>query len=271
MSRVNTKSKARPKLVKKRTPVPSVVEDHSIVLGGEEMALKLTRRDSSVRVRLRVVADRLVVSCPLRTPLPQVVRFLQDNEAWILRQRGVQSSRTSGLPEPFMTSTLLHQGKEWPLSWRLGDRPQLLFEGDGWVFVLPDKDRARWPGWVRSVLIQHWNATIRQALGADLTRCVQEIGKAPRQVRLRAVKSIWGSLDQKDNVTLDIALALAPAETLRYVWIYELCHLRVRNHSPQFWGWVSRFCPDWKTHRDWLNGPNGQRIKDTVARWLSVA
>ena len=39
---------------------------------------------------------------------------------------------------------------------------------------------------------------------------------------------------------------------MRYVVIHELCHLRHRNHGPQFWTLVAAHCPSYRAHRAWL-------------------
>ena len=76
-------------------------------------------------------------------------------------------------------------------------------------------------------------------------------------------------LDTRDVVTLDLALALAPPEALRYVVIHELCHLRYRDHSPRFWNLVESLCPDWRTQREWLKA-RGHALKAELERLIQA-
>jgi predicted metal-dependent hydrolase len=46
---------------------------------------------------------------------------------------------------------------------------------------------------------------------------------------------------------------LAPAVVLRYVVIHELCHLRVPNHSRQFWRQLEAAVPGWQEQAAWLS------------------
>jgi len=45
---------------------------------------------------------------------------------------------------------------------------------------------------------------------------------------------------------------LAPPEIFEYVVVHELCHLRHRNHSPDFWRLVGEHLPDYHRQRVWL-------------------
>jgi predicted metal-dependent hydrolase len=82
------------------------------------------------------------------------------------------------------------------------------------------------------------------------------------------MKSLWGSLDTRDRINLDLALALAPPAALRYVLAHELCHLKVRNHSPRFWAHVESIFPDWREQRDWLR-QNGATLKAELDRLIA--
>ncbi|MCB1575588.1 MAG: M48 family metallopeptidase, partial [Xanthomonadales bacterium] len=88
-------------------------------------------------------------------------------------------------------------------------------------------------------------------------------------VRIRPLKSLWGSLDTRDRVTLDLALALAPPAALKYVVVHELCHLRIRNHSRRFWSLVETIQPHWQEQRDWLR-VNGQALKAELGRLIQA-
>src|SRR5574337_1828268 len=65
-----------------------------------------------------------------------------------------------------------------------------------------------------------------------------------------------------------LALALAPPAALRYVLAHELCHLKVRNHSPRFWAQVEHLFPDWHEQRDWLR-QHGAILKAELDRLIA--
>jgi predicted metal-dependent hydrolase len=44
-----------------------------------------------------------------------------------------------------------------------------------------------------------------------------------------------------------------------YVVVHELCHLRVRNHQPEFWRLVAEVLPDYGPQRRWLRA-NGHLL-----------
>jgi predicted metal-dependent hydrolase len=54
---------------------------------------------------------------------------------------------------------------------------------------------------------------------------------------------------------------------LRYVLVHELCHLKVRNHSPRFWAQVENLFPDWREQRDWLR-QHGAILKSELDRLI---
>jgi predicted metal-dependent hydrolase len=123
------------------------------------------------------------------------------------------------------------------------------------------------PPAARALLRSFLEAQIRRDVSRYLARYCPELDRAPTAVKLRPLKSLWGSLDTRDRVMLDLALALAPPAALRYVVVHELCHLRIRSHSPRFWALVERLYPEWREQRDWLR-THGQALKAELARLI---
>ncbi len=77
-------------------------------------------------------------------------------------------------------------------------------------------------------------------------------GKEINSVRLKNLKSKWGSCSCKKNINLNTALLFAPEEVLDYVLIHELAHLVEPNHSNKFWEQVERAMPDYREKVKWL-------------------
>jgi predicted metal-dependent hydrolase len=44
-------------------------------------------------------------------------------------------------------------------------------------------------------------------------------------------------------------LIQAPPHIIHYVVAHELAHLKEMNHSPKFWAWVGKLCPDYEAAR----------------------
>jgi predicted metal-dependent hydrolase len=56
----------------------------------------------------------------------------------------------------------------------------------------------------------------------------------------------WGSLSEKGTLTLNVDLIRAPKECIDYVVTHELCHLKHRDHSPEFYKLLESLVPGWE-------------------------
>ena len=65
------------------------------------------------------------------------------------------------------------------------------------------------------------------------------------RVSIRDQKRCWGSCSSKGNLNFSYKLQFLPPCLRDYVVVHELCHLRVLNHSTDFWMVVAEIMPDY--------------------------
>lgn len=102
---------------------------------------------------------------------------------------------------------------------------------------------------------------LSKAIGQDflpeIRRRVETInrkyfGEEIKEVKLRYNTSSWGNCHTNGTITLSTRLLFAPSEVIDYVIIHELAHLKVFDHSPEFWELVARAMPSYKRQEKWL-------------------
>ena len=78
--------------------------------------------------------------------------------------------------------------------------------------------------------------------------------KIPKpNLKIRKMTSRWGVCNIKNkNVTLNSELSKYDIKALNYVIVHELSHFIHPNHSKEFWGLVSKYCPNYKDVRIYL-------------------
>jgi predicted metal-dependent hydrolase len=81
-----------------------------------------------------------------------------------------------------------------------------------------------------------------------------------QNIRITSAQKRWGSCSARNNLNFPQRLALAPNQVIDYVVIHELCHIKEKNHSSNFWNEVAKIMPDYKIHRKWLK-ENGYLLK----------
>ncbi len=72
--------------------------------------------------------------------------------------------------------------------------------------------------------------------------------------KFRKMKSRWGSCSRRGDITLSYELIKTPLESVDYVMVHELCHLKEFNHSKAFYDLVEKIMPDWKERKNKLKG-----------------
>jgi len=117
-----------------------------------------------------------------------------------------------------------------------------------WVLHLPCALEAD-TGTIRSTVWAWW---LRQAHGMGTQRLhhyAPQLGVVWHRLRLTNARTRWGSAKSDGSIMLNAKLLHYPQPVFDYVVVHELAHLHEMNHSPRFWAWVARACPDYAALR----------------------
>jgi predicted metal-dependent hydrolase len=76
-----------------------------------------------------------------------------------------------------------------------------------------------------------------------------EHGFKYNQIKIKDMKSRWGSCSTKKNLSFNLKLMYFKPKIIEYVIVHELCHLKEMNHSKNFWLLVENIIPNYKTCR----------------------
>jgi len=77
------------------------------------------------------------------------------------------------------------------------------------------------------------------------------------RITIRDQDSRWGSCSSQGNLNFSWRLIKASQQTMEYVIIHELAHLKHMNHSMAFWRLVEQYAPMYREHRRWLRRNQG--------------
>lgn len=74
-------------------------------------------------------------------------------------------------------------------------------------------------------------------------------GEVKPPLRVRNMRSRWGSLVARSRMTLNAQLMRASTPCIDSVIYHELCHMRIDGHGPDFYRELAACVPDWAGRR----------------------
>ncbi|MYB39672.1 M48 family metallopeptidase [Candidatus Saccharibacteria bacterium] len=194
------------------------------------------RRQKNVRLSIR--GSEIRVSYPKGFGLRRAEAFMASRKAWIMKNKIEQPELVDGC--------------------RIGRRHRLKLDGatlkprvDGQTVKASGEDKDKLERLVKQVLKKE----AVEILPPRVDAIVKRTGLCPAAVRIRYMKSQWGSCTSQKNVCLNSALIYLPDELIDYVIVHELCHLKFLDHSARFWQLV-------ETHL-----PGSRRLKQELRPW----
>jgi len=195
----------------------------------------------------------LKISCPNRTPLSEIERFIREKENWIARTEAAQEKKEEKNACGTDRKTCMWLGRQMRVRIEKAGRSRLVFEGDTAVFFLrQDTDDE-----IRRVFYRAAGRQL-QLIAAELRRewdqkiCDAHLLPHP-VIRLKYMTSRWGSCTPaRNSISLSLRLIHHPVQCTEYVILHEYAHLLVPNHSKAFYDIIRMHMPDWKTYSDLL-------------------
>lgn len=204
-------------------------------------------------LELRVLEDgRVQVRAPQRAPVRMVQAFVDSRRQWIADQQQRQASRPR---------------QRWQdgakLAWR-GECLQMdVCEGRTRVTVSgpylsvrvsDPEDEAAVRAAVESWMRRQAKPVFEDSIARQFDWFEQQ-GFALPTLRIKKMRTRWGSLSARGYINLNMALLHYPPQALDYVVMHELCHLKHMDHGPGFHGLMDARMPDWRERKAILEQP----------------
>ena len=229
--------------------------------------LRFRRSTRAKRLRVMVRAEGIECVLPLACNERRAVAFLRQHRDWLLDKFGEAAAR-AGVPrfwvgvEVGRELTLPFQGRETPLIIREGKgrRSTLVFEEGQFRLHLSSGDLEESAVVAEQTIFRWAGAWMRGEVQAAVQRYADCCMLHPRLVRIKRMRTRWGSCGARNDINLNWLLTFAPPKVLEYVVVHELCHIRHRDHSPRFWELVADHLPEYARERQWLKVHGGGLI-----------
>jgi predicted metal-dependent hydrolase len=236
---------------------PAILEPGARTLqyGEREISYSL-HRGNGRRLRLMVRPDLEVrVYAPRRASERDIIAAVHSKAPWIVKQLD-NMKKLHPLPAPhhYMSGeTFLYLGQPYRLRVEQGARTSVVLDGASLCVTLVDPGntasaRRALSEWYRKQAMQCFTERLT-ALGAVSAR--HRI-PPPQTLRVRQMRTRWGSCSRAGKITLNIALVESPVQCVDYVIMHELCHLIHHNHSTAFYHLLTACMPDWQERKQSL-------------------
>lgn len=78
------------------------------------------------------------------------------------------------------------------------------------------------------------------------------MGVTPSGIKITGARKRFGSCNSKNGLCFSFLLMEYPEEAIDYVVVHELAHIRHHNHSPEFYAFIAKTMPDYKSRQNLL-------------------
>ncbi len=238
-------------------PKPAPPKRFELSLDGEPVLVELGF-DRFRTMRISIRREGLVrVRAPKGMSLELIHQRLAAKSGWILKHLEAFRTRRDAAPSLRYEDgeTHPHLGLGCKLQVRRGERNAVRLEGSALLVTTRLEPR---PETVRK-LLDAWRAEQAREL---FTKVIRELlplldahgAPRPERLRVRAMKSRWGSCSRARVICLNLHLIKAPLACIEYVAAHELCHLLHHGHDRRFYALLAAVMPDWRERKTLLAG-----------------
>jgi predicted metal-dependent hydrolase len=208
-------------------------------------AIAYTLKFSARRRTVSFMVDHrgLTVHAPRRVAQYEVESLLRAQSSWIVKKLAQWANRPAAIIWQD-GARLRYLGQEIHLAVRQDVCSRAVeFDGLRLHVALPNpEDHAV----VQRKVVQWYARQCRPDFTRRLEILAAKLGVPVPPLYLSGARTQWGSCNVRGEIRLSWRLIQAPPHIIHYVAAHELAHLKEMNHSPAFWEWVQKLCPDYK-------------------------
>lgn len=191
-------------------------------------------RAKRVNITVRPFED-VVVSVPEHVSQEQAEQAVKDNLGWVQREQ-------ARMQEVEQKYTVFEFGE----TYRIRNREVLIKRGEyrstESAFFVPDTGEQS-QQFIREQIEQLARAEARVFLPKRARELADRHGIPVGKITVRKSTTRWGSCSPEDNLSLSYFLILLPDHLIDYAILHELAHVKIKDHSKEYWRHLESLAP----------------------------
>lgn len=227
--------------------------NHKIIYNNNVLEFQIIRTQRRIKTsEILIEYGNVYVRTSTSSSLKEIESLVSKKAKWIFQKIKEQDNPDAVIKVPIYqnNSTLPYLGKNYRLRIIDHNLNLLSFSNDEFIIYTNRRNVKR--------IYEQWLSDMAYPIITPLiVKYSKLLNVSPKKIRLKKLKSRWGSATHRNIINLNIHLLKAPLDVIEYVVLHELSHLIERNHSKRFWKIVSDNMCDYKIKIRWLkvNGP----------------
>lgn len=209
--------------------------------------------------RIVVTPGQVEVIVPSGTTEPQIADYIHRKRRWVYDQVQKMKELMAARPavSKYITGAKIpYRGRNMSLTVTKSPStsiPKLTYK-NGFYVEIPEGLTPQMGDFLVEMEIRFW---LKRRIRTDVKEIVSKLGKrhglVPKTIRVKEQKHLWGSCGKDRIININWMLIFAPKPVLEYAVVHELCHLKHRNHGPDFWALVGEVISDYEIKKHWLD------------------
>lgn len=209
------------------------------------------------KAAIAVYPDTMVtVTVPTGTPSEKVHDLVQRKAPWILKQIEAfdHLAMMDASKEYVGGETFLYLGRQYRLKIVAGEgKTSVKLVGGYFVVAVPTGVRPEEQrDLVRCALCVWYKEHAMQRVREVVRSYARRLHLDPPEVRIKHQLKRWGSCTKDGVLNVNVLILMAPMSQVEYVVAHELCHLRHKDHSAEFWDLLRLVMPDYEIRKERL-------------------
>lgn len=199
-------------------------------------------------------SKKVEVLAPLDLSQEDIQGVLKKKAGWVKERLDwfEQMSQLTVDREYVSGETFLYLGRQYRLKIvNNTKRSPVKLRGKFFEVTLPhgvlDKDRQEV---VRRAMWRWYRAHALERIEKIVGHYSEKLRIDPPEFRVKYQAKRWGSCSQGGMLNINLRIVMAPLSQIEYVVAHELCHLKYKDHSADFWQLLRLVMPNYEARKE---------------------
>ena len=103
---------------------------------------------------------------------------------------------------------------------------------------------------VKEALFTWYKSHAEEIIDIAVDKYSKKLGIKTPDTKVKYQLKRWGSCTPSNILNINLQIAMAPMSQIEYVVAHELCHIKYKNHSSDFWQLLRIIMPDYELRKD---------------------